>query len=138
MTQINAYLHFGGNCREAMTFYKDCLGGELMLKPVEGSPVANQMPAEVRGGILHSTLTTDAFVLMASDMTQTPIVRGNAVSLCIDCSSEEELSPFFSSLSSSGNVTCPVGKQFWGATFAALTDKYGTDWLLNHDETPKG
>ena len=27
MTRINAYLHFAGNCREAMTFYQECLGG---------------------------------------------------------------------------------------------------------------
>ena len=134
MTQINAYLHFNGNCREAMTFYKDCLGGELALQLVEGSPVADQMPAEARGGILHSTLTTDAFVLMASDMTQTSIVRGNSVSLCINCSSEEEINCLFSHLSAGGEVTCRLGKQFWGATFAALTDKYGINWLLNYEQ----
>jgi uncharacterized glyoxalase superfamily protein PhnB len=26
MTQMNSYLTFNGNCREAMHFYKDCLG----------------------------------------------------------------------------------------------------------------
>ncbi len=137
MTQINAYLHFDGNCREAMTFYKECLGGELALQSVEGSPVADQVPAEAWGDILHSSLTTDAFVLLASDMTQTPIVRGNSVSLCIDCSSEEEINRLFSHLSAGGEVTCPLGRQFWGATFAALTDKYGTNWLLNYDQSPK-
>ena len=137
MTQINAYLHFDGNCREAMTFYKGCLGGELVLQIVEDSPIADQMPQEARQDILHSTLTTGGFVLMASDMMPAPRVRGNSVSLCIACSSEEELSRFFSSLSSGGNVTCPVGKQFWGATFGALTDQYGVNWLLNYDKDSK-
>ena len=30
MTHINAYLNFNGNCREAMTFYAECLGGEAI------------------------------------------------------------------------------------------------------------
>ena len=138
MTRINAYLHFDGNCREAMTFYKDCLGGELMLQSVEGSPVADQMPAEARHGILHSTLTTDAFVLMASDLMPSPRVQGNSVTLLIDCRSEEEINRLFSHLSAGGEVTCPLGKQFWGATFAGVIDKYGISWALNHDDTPKG
>ena len=29
MTQINAYLHFNGNCREAMTFQIFSAGGEI-------------------------------------------------------------------------------------------------------------
>lgn len=28
-TRINPYLNFNGNCREAMTFYRDCLGGRV-------------------------------------------------------------------------------------------------------------
>jgi PhnB protein len=42
MTQIHAYLSFNGNCREAMTFYRDCIGGELMLQPIKGTPVEGQ------------------------------------------------------------------------------------------------
>jgi PhnB protein len=34
MTQINGYLHFNGDCREAMTFYRECLGGELSLQTI--------------------------------------------------------------------------------------------------------
>lgn len=29
MKEITPYLNFDGNCREAMTFYQRCLGGEL-------------------------------------------------------------------------------------------------------------
>ena len=28
MKQLNAYLRFDGNCREAMSFYQECLGGD--------------------------------------------------------------------------------------------------------------
>jgi PhnB protein len=68
MTQINAYLGFNGNCREAMTFYKECLGGELTLQTVAGTPMAEHMPAEAGQTILHSCLTRGGLVLMATDM----------------------------------------------------------------------
>ena len=33
MKSVTTYLHFNGNCREAMSFYQTCLGGELHLQP---------------------------------------------------------------------------------------------------------
>ena len=81
MTQINAYLHFDGNCREAMTFYKDCLGGELTLQPLKARPSRTRCRRRPGEAFCTPRLTTDGFVLMASDMTQSPIVRGNSVSL---------------------------------------------------------
>ncbi|MEJ0101299.1 MAG: hypothetical protein WDO19_01540 [Bacteroidota bacterium] len=44
MPTIISYLTFNGNCREAMIFYKECLGGELSLTVAGESPVANQVP----------------------------------------------------------------------------------------------
>ena len=44
MTTINAYLTFNGDCREAMTFYKECLGGELTLETAKGSPMESHWP----------------------------------------------------------------------------------------------
>ena len=37
MTQINAHLTFNGNCHEAMTFYKECFGGELSMQTLAGT-----------------------------------------------------------------------------------------------------
>ena len=56
MTQINAYLTFSGNCREAMNFYKSCLGGELTLQTIGESPLGDKMPPQMKDSILHSTL----------------------------------------------------------------------------------
>ncbi len=52
MTQINAYLNFNGNCRDAMNFYKECLGGELALQAVEGSPIEAQCPPAIKNQVL--------------------------------------------------------------------------------------
>ncbi len=56
MTQINSYLTFNGNCREAMNFYKSCLGGELHFQTIGDSPLSEGMPAAMKACILKATL----------------------------------------------------------------------------------
>jgi PhnB protein len=137
MAQIDAYLTFDGNCREAMSFYSDCLGGELKMMSVGESPVAGQMPPEARGLIMHASLTKGPLTLMASDMVgKGALVRGNTISLMIMCESEEQLRAFFSKLSVGGKVSQPVKQEFWGALYGDLTDKFGMRWMLNF-EKPK-
>jgi PhnB protein len=135
MTRINSYLTFNGNCREAMTFYKNCLGGELYFQTIGESPMAEQMPQRMKACILHATLTNGNLIIMGSDMvSETGFIRGNAVSLMLNCSSEAEIRHFYKKLSSGGQATHPLEDTFSDAVFGGLTDKYGYHWLLNFDK----
>ena len=135
MTQLNPYLNFNGNCREAMNFYKDCLGGELTLQTIGESPLADKMPPQMKECILHASLVKDSLVLMGSDMVgEKGLIKGNNVSLAINCSSDEEIQNFYEKLSAGGNKDHVLEESFWGATFGDLTDKYGNHWLLNFEK----
>jgi PhnB protein len=135
MTQINAYLTFNGNCREAMTFYQECLGGELFLQTIGESPMAAQMPSQMKDCILHSTLTKGALIIMASDMiSEEGLTKGNNVSLMLNCSSEDEIRTTYQKLSEGGDALHPLENTFWGALFGGFTDKFGILWLLNFDK----
>lgn len=140
MTQVNAYLNFDGNCREAMNFYKECLGGELNMQTVEGSPIEDQCPAAMKHQILHASLAKDELLLMGSDMKEPgeSFTKGNNIALSLNCSSDEEIKTFFSNLSKDGKVSHPLKKEFRGATFGVLTDKYGIRWMLNYDKNQVG
>lgn len=132
MAQLNPYLNFDNNCREAMNFYKDCLGGELFLQTVSESPMmAAQMPPQMKDSILHSSLKSGDIIIMASDLSREKRLEGNTVHLCINCNSENELNSFFSKLSSDGKITEPLADMPWGARYGALTDKYGKHWMFN-------
>ena len=132
MTHINSYLTFNGNCREAMTFYKECLGGELFVQTVGESPLSGKMPPKMKEFILHATLTKGSLVLMGSDMVdEKGLQKGNSVSLMLNCSSEEEIKTCYSNLSKGGEATHPLESTFWGALFGDLKDKYGNHWLLH-------
>jgi PhnB protein len=79
--QLNAYLRFDGNCREAMTFYMKCLGGELKMQTVGESPMAAQSP-NMKDKIMHSVLTMEGITIMASDMMGPEgVKKGNTISL---------------------------------------------------------
>ena len=135
MTKINSYLTFNGNCREAMTFYKECLGGELAFQTIGDSPLSDKMPDQMKDCILHSTLSKDALMLMGSDMvSEQGLTKGNAVSLMLDCSNEEEIKLLYSKLSEGGEATHPLENTFFGALFGDLTDKYGNHWLLHYQK----
>ena len=132
MAQLNPYLNFDNNCREAMNFYKDCLGGELVLQKVSESPVmAAQMPPELKDHILHSTLTNRNMVIMGSDLSSGKRVEGNTIQLCVNCDSEEQIHSFFSKLSQGGKVKDAIADMPWNALFGSLTDKYGKHWIFN-------
>lgn len=134
MTSINAYLNFNGVAREAMQFYQQCLGGELVMQKLAESPMAARMPSEMGNKILHSSLTNQHMILMASDMLGRNTIAGNNVMLCINCSSEEEINSFFTQLSAGGKIHDPLQQSFWGATFGKLTDKFGIHWMLNYSK----
>ena len=131
MTQINAYMHFNGNCREAMTFYQTCLGGELILLPVGESPLADQMPASMSNCILHACLSREGMMLQGSDMgiAQESAI-GNSVSMMLNCSSEEEITDLSARLSSGGEVLHPLEYTFWGGILGDVADQYGFHWYL--------
>lgn len=138
MTQINSYLTFNGNCREAMTFYKECLGGELILQTIGESPLVSKMSKQMKDCILHSTLTKGTLVLMGSDMvSESGLIKGNAVSLSLNCSSEEEIKSYYEKLAANGKKDHPLEQTFWNALFGDLTDKFGNHWLLNFDRNQK-
>ena len=131
MTQIHSYLHFNGNCREAMTFYKECLGGELTLQTVGESPMSEKMPPQIKDLVLHASLTNVGLILLGSDMSPQNLIRGNAIDIMLDFSSEEEIKATFQKLSEDGIIDHSLEETFWGATFGNLTDKFGTPWMFN-------
>ena len=101
------------------------------MQKISESPMAAQMPSEAGASILHSSLTKENIIMMGSDMMGQGLVKGNYVTLCMNCSSDEEITTYFSKLSEGGRVKMPLHQSFWGATYGELTDKYGMNWMFN-------
>ena len=132
MKSVTAYLSFDGNCRQAMTFYKQCLGAELAINTYPDA--SGQPSADPSAKIMHSQLMLQgAPILMASDTPQPgSLQRGDNFSVSIDCQSREEIERLFSGFAQSGEVRMPLTDAPWGAIFGMLTDQFGIQWLFNY------
>ncbi|MBO9592875.1 MAG: VOC family protein [Niabella sp.] len=134
MSQINPHITFNGNCRDAITFYKEALDATLEIITVGQSPMAAQFPADKADSILHSSLTKGAMVLLASDgigpdETINPIA--NALSLSLSCSTEDELKTYLSNLSAGGDIIFPL-HDFFAGKMAVTRDKFGIKWTIGY------
>src|SRR5262249_33151106 len=110
------------------------LGGELVLQTLGESPLGAQLPTEMKAYILHSILIKDNLVLMGSDMVDDQgLIKGNTVSLMLNCSSEAEIRRCYANLADGGEARHPLENTFWGALFGDLIDKFGNHWLLNYN-----
>lgn len=129
---VYAYLSFNGNCREAMTFYRHCLGGELQIQTIGDGPGTNLLPRRMKEYVMQATLKSDNILMMGTDLLdETGLIKGNTISLMLFCRHEKEIKQFYRKLSSDGIPTYPVKKTNDGTLFGTLTDKFGTHWLLH-------
>ena len=137
MKEINTYLMFNGNCRQAMTFYQKALGAELQLMTYGEAPadMPKDMSQDSKDRIIHARLSKGAAVLMASD---TPPGKecpaGSNFSVSIACESKAEVDRFFATLGEKGKVTMPLQDTFWNAYFGMLTDQFGINWMFNFEK----
>ena len=133
MIQLAPYLYFGGNCEEALNFYKECLGGSISdLHRYEGSPMEQQAGGGQKNKIMHSTFTFDGGTFMASDSSgQHPVSSDGNLALSIGLDDAKRAERIFAALSAGGHVTMPFEKQFWGAKFGMFKDRYGIAWMIN-------
>jgi PhnB protein len=135
-SHLSPYLSFRDNAREAMDFYQSALGGEVAYTTF-GEFNASAEPAE-KEKIMHAELTTPSgYSLMAAD---TPagmeLPTGSSVSMSLFGDDEVELTGYWEKLAVGGTVTMPLEMAPWGDTFGMLTDKFGTEWMVNISGTP--
>ncbi|RZJ78300.1 MAG: VOC family protein [Flavobacterium sp.] len=135
LASINSYLTFNGNCKEAMRFYQDCLGGELTLQSIGESAMAGDMPQIMADKILHAVLIVNDIVIMGTDMIDdSGLVSGNTVALMLNCDTALESKVCYERLARGGKASHPLQETFWGSLFGNLVDRYGNNWLINYDK----
>lgn len=131
MKSVTAYLHFDGTCRQAMSFYQRCLGGELHL--VAQADATGKPSTEPTAKVMHSQIArAGAPILMASDENAPGSLKpGNNFSVAVECDSVEEIERLFAAVGDKGQVRLPLRNVPWGARFGMLTDQFGVQWMFN-------
>jgi PhnB protein len=129
-SQLNPYLNFNGNARQAMEFYKSVFGGNLSLSTFAELGAKDSPDAE---RIMHGMLETDAgYTIMAADITSDMEYRPMAgFSASLSGDDTDALRGYWEKLSASGTTTMPLQKQVWGDEFGMCVDQFGVPWMVN-------
>ncbi len=137
---LSIYLNFNGDCRAAFDFYRSVFGGEFAIfQTFRDGPPDMSVPESELDNVMHVSYPIGSSVLMGSDMPSSmgpPVTVGNNYSVSLSPESRDEADRVFGALSDGGSVQMPMADMFWGSYFGALSDKFGINWQINHDETP--
>jgi len=133
MIGIKPYISFPGNCEEAINFYKEKLGAEVLYMGRYGdSPMAGKAPDDK---IMHCTIKIGDSHIMACDSVfkDCPVTIGNNITLAIGTNDIAQADSMFDKMSDGGKIIMPMQKTFWAERFGMLTDKFGINWMFNVD-----
>ena len=130
MIGVKPYIAFkGGSCEEAVNFYKDCLGGEILYLGRYGdSPMGNE---DNKNWVMHTTLKIGDTHIMACDVGEEHAVTASNISLAVGADDADKMEEMFNRMAEGGTVTMPLQKTFWAESFGMLTDKFGVNWMFN-------
>jgi PhnB protein len=138
MSKHALYLMFNGNCEEAINFYKESLGANVLSMQRFGEAPEPTTESN-KDKIMHAVLDIGGFTIMFSDTDGKRNVNvGDNFSIALDFKSDGELNRAFDRMSTGGQVTMAVQDTFWGATFGMCTDKFGVNWMFNYDKNQGG
>lgn len=125
------YIHFQGNCRQAMSRYAEILGGTLELMPYSATPDAPP-GFENSDLVMHSCLSGDEFgTLMASDYP--PGMQGMpqaSLSVTLITKDVERARSVFDALAEGGETIMPFAATFFAPGFGMARDRFGTAWMV--------
>ena len=137
MEAIIPYLNFNGNAAEALAFYSKALDGKILFQQTFGESPMPSTP-ETKDMIMHATFQADKLTIMVSDCPpEHAVTNGSSISLSLNFTDIPSIEKTFAALSEGATITMELQDTFWGARFGMLTDKFGMNWMFNHDKEQK-
>jgi PhnB protein len=129
--KLSPHLNFNGDCAAAFAFYAQCLGGTITFTQTYGeSPVEDQVPADWRGKVMHTTLAIGDDALMGCDAPPTRYEKPQGIVVSVSVS-PTEAERIFKALAENGKVTMPFQKTFWSSGFGMAVDRFNIPWMVN-------
>ncbi|MCQ6563901.1 VOC family protein [Paenibacillus mendelii] len=116
------------DARAQAEFYTYALGGEILSVMTHGQlPEAKE---ELKDKVVNLSLMAGGINFLMSDSVFEPIIRGNAINLSLEFTTDAEARDAFDKLAEGGKVKCPLEPAFWGALYGHIEDKYGVMWMI--------
>ena len=129
---LTPYLHFSGNCEEALQTYQKIIGGSFEIENRYDNPNMDA-PEDYKDKVLHARYSLNGLLFMACDVFpgQTAASTSGSVALSLELSELENAKKVFADFAQESDVHVQFEKQFWGDWHGNLTDKFGIRWMVN-------
>lgn len=132
--RIQPYLSFNGRCEEALNFYRDQLGAEILVlmrfKESPEPPPEGTLPAGMQDKVMHSSIRIGDSEILATDGDCSATAGFQGISLTLSVADEAEARRRFEALASGGQVTMPLGRTFFSPSFGIVKDRFGVTWMV--------
>lgn len=133
-TGVQPYLFFGGNCQEALDFYKSAVGAEVgMVMRFDESPdpvPEGMLQPGFEKKVMHSEFKIGDSTILASDGCNADETGFKGFSLALSVPTAEEADRVFALLEKGGQVGMPLGETFFSPRYGMLTDRFGVGWMV--------
>ena len=117
-----------GKAEEAIKFYTSLfLNSEI--KKIDYFKAGEQGGKE--GAVKHAIFTIDNQEYMAIDSMGHDFTFTPAVSIYVNCDSEEEVNKLYNKLLEGGSALMPIDNYGFSTKFGWVADKYGLSWQVN-------
>lgn len=130
--QQTIYLFFDGRCEEAMRFYADLFGGEVVGVFRNGDAAPDQRMPGGDDLVMNAMVRFDGFAMMASDAPGDMYNRPQGFDIHMEAESAGQAARWFEALAEGGNPRMPLEETFWAEKFGSLVDRWGVPWMISY------
>lgn len=130
--RMDVYVNYRGVCEEAFRYYEQHLGGNITSIARHGDQPNPQAPPNWNGKVLHARIEIGGSVLMGADVSNAEPMRSAYLTLRPETAEETER--IYAALSDGGEVFMKLEKTFFANRFGMLRDRFGTSWMLLHEQ----
>ena len=140
--RVEPYLFLDGRCEEALDFYREKLGAEVLVlmrfkdAPSDGGPPpegCEPPPAGTGDKVMHASFKLGGTTLMASDGNCGGHPRFEGVSLSLSVADDATAERVFAALADGGQVQVPLAPSFFATRFGMVADRFGVAWMVATD-----
>lgn len=127
MMNLVPYIIYNGNCKSALEFYANILGGEITkMQQYRDAPI--DAPETAFSRIFDGEMVAGQLLIKGSDSYPgQEVAIGKNISLFLSFSDREHQIDVYSKLIVGGEVEFELNDQ---SSFAMVTDKFGISWML--------